>query len=65
MGLFRREENISFMNCFKVLIKDLEEEYKANRKKSTSEIVREANNSLLPPRRDYLSTLRKPKKPTT
>jgi hypothetical protein len=60
MGLFRREENISFMNCFKVLIKDLEEEYKANRKKSTSEIVREANNSLLPPRRDYLSTLRKP-----
>jgi hypothetical protein len=57
---FKRIETQSFMDCIKILIKDLEDEYNANQKKSTAEIVREANNSLLPPRRDFLSNLKNP-----
>jgi hypothetical protein len=60
MGLFRRDENISFMDCFKVLIKDLEDEYKAFKKKSTLEMVREANSSFLPPNERFLSNLKEP-----
>jgi hypothetical protein len=59
--LHRGEENKSFMTCFRLLIKDLEEEYKANQKKSKQEIIREASRSLLPPSQQYsLSGLRNP-----
>jgi hypothetical protein len=60
MGLFRRDENISFIEVFKVLIKDLETEYKEFKKKSTLEIVREANSVFLQPNEPFLSNLRKP-----
>jgi hypothetical protein len=58
MGLFKSSENIFFMEAFKVLIKDLEAEYKTNEKRSTLETVQKANNSLLPPSRSHLSNLR-------
>jgi hypothetical protein len=59
-GLFKRVETESFMDCVKILIKDLEDEYKVNKKRSTSGIVRGANDSLLPPSREYISYLKKP-----
>jgi nucleoside 2-deoxyribosyltransferase len=59
-SLFKSSENIGFMEAFKVLIKDLEDEYKAFKKKSTLELVREANSSFLQPNEPFLSNLRKP-----
>jgi len=53
---YKSSENKSFMICFKHLIKDLEEV--AN--KSKSEIIKEANNSILPLNRNFLLPLREP-----
>ena len=47
IGLFRRDENISFLNCFNDLINDLEIEYNAHKKKTSAELVGEANSSLV------------------
>jgi hypothetical protein len=65
IGLFRKDENISFLNCFKDLIQDLEIEYKAEKKKTTTEIVREANSSLIlsPPPQPHNSSFLNFKKP--
>lgn len=51
VGLFIRDENPAFMECFNLLIKDLEEEYKANQSKDSMEIIKDPNNSLLSPSR--------------
>jgi len=53
---FKSVEKETFMECFRLLIKDLEEVAK----KTKSEIIKEANSSLLPPSRNFLSNLREP-----
>ena len=65
IGLFRRDENISFINCLKDLIKDLEIEYKADKKNTTAERVREANRSLIlsPPPQPHTNAFLNFKKP--
>jgi len=49
MGLFLKDENKQFISCFKQLIKDLEDEYKANQHKDKMEVIQKANESILLP----------------
>lgn len=59
-GLFIRDENAAFIEQFRQLIKDLEEEYKQVQKKEKQEIIKEVNRSLLPPsQQNFITSFRK------